>query len=109
MRSGAITMAQLDTRTAEVGHLCVFDAAEYAELVKRMSFIVEIEMKTSCKECLYKYLLQSAACVALADTEADKLDNLVQEFLSAASSITNTVRNVIEEDVEGLPERQMEA
>ena len=91
-------MAEIDTRTTAVGHLCSFNNAGYAELVDRMSFIVEIELKTSCKECLYKYLLQSAACVALADTDYDKLENLVHKFEEAAGDIADFVRKVIEEE-----------
>ena len=92
-------MAELDVRTAEVGHLCGLDKDGYAELVKRMSFIVEVEMNMSCKVCLYKYLLQSAACVALADTNSNQIDRIEEEFLLAASDITKTVRNILEEDI----------
>lgn len=100
-------MAEIDIRTAEVGHLCSFDNAGYAELVDRMSFIVEVEMKTSCKICLYKYLLQSAACVALADTDPDKLENNLHDFLMAAADISDTVRQVIHEDsVDSTPKQR---
>ena len=91
-------MAEMDLRTAEVGHLCGFDNDGYAELVKRMSFIVEVEMNMSCRICLYKYLLQSAACLALADRNTDQIENISDEFLSAANDITKTVRSILEED-----------
>ncbi|MGI9353190.1 MAG: hypothetical protein ACR2O3_16650 [Rhizobiaceae bacterium] len=91
-------MAEIDLRTSEVGHLCGLDSDGYAELVKRMSFIVEVEMNMSCRVCLYKYLLQSAACVALADRNSDQIDKVVDEFLSAANDITKTVRCILEEE-----------
>ena len=91
-------MAEIDLRTTEVGHLCGFDNEGFSEMIERMSFIVEVEMNTSCRICLYKYLLQSAACVALADRDADQIDSIVDEFLSTATDISRTVRDILEED-----------